>query len=151
MFWGAFHGTTKGPGVFWEKNWGTIGEKTYREHIVPVIAAYITANSYLQLMQGHAPGHAAKGTQQDLQNRNVYSIMWPPYSPDLNPIETLWNWMKDYIYDRYRDIQLSYPRLRAAVLEAWEAIPVKKLEELIRGMHDRCQAVIDANGMHIQA
>ena len=59
--------------------------------------------------------------------------------------------MKHYIYDRSGDIQLSYPRLRAAVLEAWEAIPVKKLEELIRGMHDRCQAVIDANGMHIQA
>ncbi len=56
-----------------------------------------------------------------------------------------------YIFDRYGDVQLSYPRLRAAVLEAWEAIPVEKLEELIQGMHDRCQAVIDAHGMHIKA
>ncbi len=39
--------------------------------------------------------------------------------------------MKDYIYDRYGDVQLSYPRLRAAVLEAWEAIPIEKLEDLI--------------------
>ncbi|KAF5858585.1 hypothetical protein ETB97_003978 [Aspergillus alliaceus] len=23
MFWGSFHGTTKGPMVFWEKEWGT--------------------------------------------------------------------------------------------------------------------------------
>ncbi len=59
--------------------------------------------------------------------------------------------MKDYIFDRYRDVQLSYPRLRAAVLEAWEAIPVEKFEKLIQGMHDRCQAIIDADGMHIKA
>ena len=39
--------------------------------------------------------------------------------------------MKDYIFDRYRDVQLSYPRLRAIILEAWKAIPVEKLEELI--------------------
>ncbi len=39
--------------------------------------------------------------------------------------------MKDYIFDRYRDVQLSYPRLRAIVLEAWEAITIEKLEELI--------------------
>jgi hypothetical protein len=56
-----------------------------------------------------------------------------------------------YIFDRYGGVQLSYPRLRAAVLEAWEAIPVEKLEELIQGMQDRCQAVIDAHGMHIKA
>jgi hypothetical protein len=75
MFWSSFHGITKGPAVFWEKNWGTIGEITYREHIVPVIATYTAENSYLQFMQDHAPGHTAKGTQQDLQNRNVHSII----------------------------------------------------------------------------
>ncbi len=55
------------------------------------------------------------------------------------------------MFDRYGDVQLSYPRLRAIVLEAWEAIPVEKLEELIQGMQNRCQAVIDAHGMHIKA
>jgi hypothetical protein len=29
MFWGCFNGGTKGPGVFWEKDWGTIGQETY--------------------------------------------------------------------------------------------------------------------------
>ena len=59
--------------------------------------------------------------------------------------------MKDYIYDRYKNIQLSYPRLRAAILEAWEAIPIEKLEDLIRGIHDRYQTVINANKIHIHA
>lgn len=25
MFWGSFFGATKGPGIFWEKDWGSIG------------------------------------------------------------------------------------------------------------------------------
>ena len=38
MFWGCFSGVSgKGPGLFWEKNWGIINEATYREHTVPLI------------------------------------------------------------------------------------------------------------------
>jgi hypothetical protein len=41
MFWGCFHGNFKGPGFFWEKDWGTISGPTYREHTVPVIAQHL--------------------------------------------------------------------------------------------------------------
>ena len=39
-------------------------------------------------------------------------------------------------------IQPSWPQ------PAWDAVEQQKLEELISSMKDRCQAVIDANGMH---
>lgn len=39
MFWGSFSGKTKGPGVFWEKDWGPIGSQTYCERIVPLSMA----------------------------------------------------------------------------------------------------------------
>jgi transposase len=42
-----------------------------------------------------APGHAAAETKEDLRERGIYPIFWPAYSPDLNPIETVWNRMKD--------------------------------------------------------
>lgn len=42
---------------------------------------------------------------------------------------------------------MSYDRLRAAVKEAWERVGRFELEELIKSMKDRCQAVIDANGL----
>jgi transposase len=38
-------------------------------------------------MQDNAPGHKAKDTLEDLHERGIFLIDWPPNSPDLNPIE----------------------------------------------------------------
>jgi transposase len=54
-------------------------------------------------MQNGAPGHAAAETKEDLRERGIYPIFWPAYSPDLNPIETVWNRMKDWIMKKYPD------------------------------------------------
>lgn len=42
----------------------------------------------------------------------------------------------------------SYPQLLRWVEEAWEALPEEYLGELICSIPARCQAVINANGMH---
>lgn len=41
------------------------------------------------------------------------------YWPDLNSIETWWNWMKDYAEDRYFTDYVSTPR--GMLNEPWEA------------------------------
>jgi transposase len=46
-------------------------------------------------MQDGAPGHAAAETREELHEGDIHPIFWPAYSPDLNPIETVWNQMKD--------------------------------------------------------
>ena len=48
MFWGCFYGSIKGPGVFWEKDWGTINAKTYQERILPIVAQFIADNNGLK-------------------------------------------------------------------------------------------------------
>jgi DDE superfamily endonuclease len=102
----------------------------------------------LVFMQDSAPAHAAKGTIEDLQERGITCIQWPSYSPDLNPIESVWNWMKDWIQEHYDDNLRGYNELRAAIIAAWEAVPTAYLLELLESMPARCQAVIDANRMH---
>jgi len=42
---------------------------------------------------------------------------------------------------------MSYDRLRDAVKEAWDNIRRHEIRELIGTMPERCQAVIDANGL----
>ncbi len=98
-------------------------------------------------MQDNAPGHAAEYTRDELVERAIRLSNWPPYSPDFNPIENLWCWMKDYLQAHFPE-KMSYDRLRAAVQEAWESIPIEKFNELIDSMGARCQAVIDAEGGH---
>jgi len=41
MFWGCFHGIIKGPGIFWEKDWGFILVETYQSYTVSIIYGYI--------------------------------------------------------------------------------------------------------------
>jgi hypothetical protein len=152
MFWGCFHRDLKGPGFFWGKDWGTISGPTNREHTVPVIAQHLCnlggLAGGLLFMQDNALGHAAKETQQLLKAYAVKVIQWTPFSLDLNPIETLWKHMKEYLTAVYGDYQfVSYEVSRAKVQEAWDkVITAGLLRELIEGMQDRMEAVIDANG-----
>ncbi len=42
LFWGCFSGGLGlGPGLFWEKSWGSINQASYVEHTVPQIVAWI--------------------------------------------------------------------------------------------------------------
>ena len=56
--------------------------------------------------------------------------------------------MKDWLARNYPDNKASYKQLRQQVNEAWDAIGRDLLAQLIDTMPRRCQAVIDANGMH---
>ena len=97
-------------------------------------------------MQDNASGHAAKDTIAYMASRGLHPIFWPALSPDLNPIEDLWNKMKDILEQICPEIHRFYPKLKAAVKEAWEALAHEDILDLIRSMPQRCQAVIDAEG-----
>ena len=52
-------------------------------------------------MQDNAPSHRSKETRINLALRQIPCVKFPPYSPDLNLIEHVWNWMKNWIQDHY--------------------------------------------------
>lgn len=100
------------------------------------------------LVQNGAPGHSARDTLQELTEGEIICSRWPPFSPNLNSIETVWNWMKDW-QNHYDDEQLGdQGLLRTAVKGAWDAVPTAYLQELLDSMPAHCQAVIDADGRH---
>ncbi|XP_067654381.1 protocadherin Fat 4-like [Haliotis asinina] len=85
-----------------------------------------------------------------LQQHNINVMQWPALSPDLNPIEHLW----DEIQRRLHQVQpapATADDLRTAVLEVCRMIPRAFTNRLINSMYRRCVAVISANGGHTGA
>ena len=74
-------------------------------------------------------------------------MIWRPYSPDLNPIDTVSDRMKNYI-ERHPEYRSSNDKLRQVVKEAGEAVGADELLALVREMRARCEAVIDAQGSY---
>lgn len=147
MIWGAFFENVKGPFIIWEKEWGTINSDTYCQYILPHIRDFMSEHPHLSFMQDGAPGHGAQATQNKIREYGINMIYWPPYSPDLNPIEMVWNWIKDFIQANFPD-RMSISELRIALQEAWDAVPEDFLIELLESMPERCKAVIEAGGGH---
>ena len=75
-------------------------------------------------------------------------MFWPANSPDLNPIEAVWDLMKDYIQAHYPQVHSSYIQLQRVIQEAWDSITIEQIREIIRTMEIRCIDVILADGGH---
>jgi transposase len=72
-------------------------------------------------MQDNAPSHAAKETVALLAQLAIVTCLRPPYSLDLNPIETLWKYMKEYLQAQYGDEPFrSYLDQKRTIQEAWD-------------------------------
>jgi transposase len=51
----------------------------------------------LVLVWDNAPGHVAKVVTAEAARLEIEVVNLPGYSPDLNPIERLWDWMREEV------------------------------------------------------
>jgi DDE superfamily endonuclease len=153
MFWGCIVDGKKGPSLFWEKEWGSINSARYDERILSLMEQFLRNHplSRYRFWQDNASSHRSYETKTNLLIRHIPTIQAPRYSPDLNLIEHVWNWMKNWIEEhywqaRYDPAKIHLDQLRRIVQDAWEAVP----DEYIQGLYDswwrRCEAVKEAKG-----
>lgn len=102
----------------------------------------------LRFQQDRGAGHKSAETLAWMADRGVIPVFHCPFSPDLSPIEALWNRMKDILGALHPEVHRNSPRLRAAVLEAWNSITDAEVRVLVRTMHQRCEDVIHAHGLY---
>ena len=83
--------------------------------------------------------------KQWFQDHGIDVLLWPPQSPNLNPIEHLWEILKRRL--------VSYERAPGGILEVWERvqdewekIDVEICQKLIKSLPKRVEAVIKAKG-----
>ena len=103
-------------------------------------------------MQDNAPIHTARACTEWLEIHGIATVDWPPYSPDLNPIEHLWWALKQKLhklhpeFDYMSDSQASWEAFELGLHEAWAAIPDSLIRRLITSMPRRLDAVRQAKG-----
>ncbi|KAI4886966.1 hypothetical protein NFI96_028651 [Prochilodus magdalenae] len=85
------------------------------------------------LVHNNARPHVARVCRQFLENKGIDTIDWPTGSPDLNPIEHLWDIMFRSIR-RHQVALQTVQELSDALVQIWEKIPQDTIRRLIRSM-----------------
>jgi hypothetical protein len=96
-------------------------------------------------LQDRDPKHKSALVRKWLFDHGIQCIDFPPYSPDLNPIEHLWSDMAGRVEKRNAS---TMEELQDIVAEEWASTPLEFLTNLAHSMPACCKAVIDAKGNH---
>lgn len=144
--WGCF--SASGTGKLYPIT-GNLDTKGYIEilqtQMIPSANALFPEGDFL-LQSDNDPKHTSELAHEFLEKKGIELLPWPSYSPDLNPIENLWQMVEQQTKSRKPS---SIPKLITLLQKAWAEIPVEHLENLVKSMPKRCAAVIANNGYAI--
>lgn len=118
-------------------------EEILQDHVVPYME-FIGAENFL-LMHDNARAHSAQCVEQYLADVGIRRMQWPARSPDMNPIEHVWDMLKRRV-KRCPNPPQNLRELKTALVAAWEEIPQMDIRNIVHSMPDRMQAVIRARG-----
>ena len=115
------------------------------DELLGTIEYYKLKRCKLIFQQDNARIYTTKKVKEWFQKNKITVLDWPPQSPDLNPIEHLWDHLKRQL--------AKYPKEAKGVHELWERIQVEwnnipkdVCSNLIKSMRKRVKAVKRARG-----
>lgn len=102
---------------------GTLNKELFAEYIKKRIAPTFLPDDILLL--DNSSVHTSKLVIQTLKECGIKYLFLPPYSPDLNPIELLWAYVKSVL----RKLKArTYEKLETAINYALSNIPESYVE-----------------------
>jgi transposase len=90
--------------------------------------------------------HTAGTSQAWFHNHGIDLIDWPAWSPDLNPIESLWSDLKHRVYAHHPQ---TMEELEEWIGKEWAATDLTFISHICRSMPRRLQLLLDNNGHKI--
>lgn len=111
-------------------------------HVVPY-APFIGDNFIL--MQDNARPHVANVVREYMDITGIRTMDWPARSPDLNPIEHIWDELGRSVRNGPNPPE-TLDELRNGLVQAWNDMDQNVVKNLIISMPARMQAVIGARG-----
>ena len=126
---------------------GNLTAQRYCDEIIsPVAVPFMQQRNVGIFQQDNARPHTARHTQNVLHLNNVNVLQWPARSPDLSPIEHVWDQLGRQMRENH-DVN-NVRDLERALQHEWARIPLRFIRKLIGSMRRRCIAVLAANGGH---
>jgi uncharacterized coiled-coil protein SlyX len=146
--WGCFCGLGLGYMYIFNENMdGKLLQSILGTHLVESAELHYDIDNAEQwwFLQDNDPKHKSTIVRTWLFNHGIQCIDFPPYSPDLNPIEHLWADLARRVEQFQAD---TMEELQDIVAEEWKKTKKSLLRKLAQSMPKRCQAVIDVKGNH---
>jgi len=144
--WGCFSASGQGYiHIFSDNLDGKLCSKIVRDNVPASAQELLPADKAHYFLMDNAPTHKNAGVRETLHNAGIITLDFPPYSPDLNPIENLWKIVSDEVEQHQCE---TVEKLQDVIAAVWEKLDPEMLRKLARSMRKRCKAVIKANGWH---
>ena len=128
---------------------GRLNARRYIDEIVePVIIPLrqrIGPRRFL-LQQDGATAHTAGIVRDHLQDNNIRVLDWTSKMPDMSPIEHVWDMIGQKIYRHDELPPRNIANLTERIINIWNGLDQRKIDNLIESMPRRCRALIESNG-----
>ncbi|GFX52510.1 transposable element Tcb2 transposase [Trichonephila clavipes] len=99
-------------------------------------------------MDDNAPCHCTVATEQLLESEDIERMDCLARSPDLNPIEHVWDFLGRRLAVRTLP-PVTIRELRLALQNEWATMPQQLIDTLILSMGRRCETCLAVRGDHI--
>jgi transposase len=147
MIWSFIFWDGRGPMLFLR---GGVDQEVYkdilRNQVLPHCVEMLDENGVAQtFMDDGASCHDAQSVIDYCATVGIQRPYWPPNSPDMNPIEYIWGWIKHYLTN-LKPVPGSLAEVEAAVIEFYEKIDYQSIRALFHSMTARVSALLEARG-----
>jgi hypothetical protein len=121
------------------------GERYLRLLQTTVVPEIEASETPLIFQQDNAPPHKTADVRAYLGDQDFKTLEWPPQSPDLSPIETIWN-VANMKLKAMEPRPRTPARIRNAMLDIWDSLEEQMRIDLCDSLRDRLRECIRNKG-----